>query len=48
MTKNQVGEERVYFAYTPISLLSSKEVRTGAQTGTWRQELMQRPWNPAY
>jgi hypothetical protein len=41
MTKKQVGEERVYSAYTSILLFITKEVRTGTQTG---QELMQRPW----
>jgi hypothetical protein len=33
MTKKQVGEERVYSAYTSILLLITKEVRTGTQTG---------------
>jgi hypothetical protein len=33
MTKKQVGEERVYSAYTSILLLITKEVRTGAHTG---------------
>ena len=32
MTKKQVGEERVYSAYTSI-LLFTKEVRTGTQVG---------------
>jgi hypothetical protein len=41
MTKKQVGEERVYLAYTSILLFITKEVRTGTQAG---QELMQRPW----
>jgi hypothetical protein len=39
MTKKQVGEERVYSAYTSIprkSGLELKQVR--------KQELMQRPW----
>jgi hypothetical protein len=44
MTKKQVGEERVYSAYTPqiaidhqrMSGLELKQVR--------KQELMQRPW----
>jgi hypothetical protein len=41
MTKKQVGEERVYSAYTSIRLLrisglELKQVR--------KQELMQRPW----
>jgi hypothetical protein len=33
MTKKQVGEERVYLAYTSILLLITKEVRTGTQAG---------------
>ena len=33
MTKNQVGEERVYSAYTSILLFITKEVRTGTQAG---------------
>jgi hypothetical protein len=31
MTKKQVGEERVYLAYTSILLFITKEVRTGTQ-----------------
>jgi hypothetical protein len=33
MTKKQVGEGRVYSAYTSILLFITKEVRTGTQTG---------------
>jgi hypothetical protein len=33
MTKKQVGEERVYSAYTSILLFIIKEVRTGTQAG---------------
>jgi hypothetical protein len=33
MTKKQVGEERVYSAYTSIQLLITKEVMTGIQAG---------------
>jgi hypothetical protein len=33
MTKKQVGEERVYLAYTSILLFITKEVRTETQTG---------------
>jgi hypothetical protein len=33
MTKKQVGEERVYSAYTSTLLLSPKDVRTGIQAG---------------
>ena len=33
MTKKQVGEERVYSAYTSILQFITKEVRTGSQAG---------------
>jgi hypothetical protein len=33
MTKKQVGEGRVYSAYTSILLFITKEVRTGTQAG---------------
>jgi hypothetical protein len=33
MTKKQVGEERVYTAYTSILLFIPKDVRTGTQAG---------------
>jgi hypothetical protein len=33
MTKNQVGEERVYSAFTSILLFITKEVRTRPQAG---------------
>jgi hypothetical protein len=33
MTKMQVGEERVYSAYTSILLFITKEVKTGTQAG---------------
>jgi hypothetical protein len=33
MTKKQVGEERVYSAYTSTLLFIIKEVRTGSQAG---------------
>jgi hypothetical protein len=33
MTKKQIGEERVYSAYTSILLFITKEVRTATQTG---------------
>jgi hypothetical protein len=32
-TKKQVGEERVYSAYTSILLFITKEARTGTQAG---------------
>jgi hypothetical protein len=33
MTKKQVGEERVYLAYTSMLLFITKEVGTGTQAG---------------
>jgi hypothetical protein len=33
MTKKQVGEERIYSAYTSVLLFITKEVRTGTQAG---------------
>jgi hypothetical protein len=33
MTKKQVGEERVYSAYTATLLFITKEVSTGTHTG---------------
>jgi hypothetical protein len=33
MTKKQVGEKRVYSAYTSILLFITKEGRTGSQAG---------------
>jgi hypothetical protein len=33
MTKKQVGEERVYSAYTSILLFIIREVKTGTQAG---------------
>ena len=33
MTKKQVGEERVYLAYTSMLLFITKEVKTGTQAG---------------
>jgi hypothetical protein len=48
-TKKQVGEERVYSAYTSTLLFISKGSpdRNSHRAGTWRQELMQRPWRDA-
>jgi hypothetical protein len=49
MIKKQIGEERVYSAYTSTLLLITKESqeltqgRNSHRAGTWRQELMQRP-----
>lgn len=42
MTKKQVGEERVYLAYTSILLLIINEARTGTHT---EQEPGDRSWS---
>jgi hypothetical protein len=49
MTKKQVGEERVYLAYTSTLLFITKGSQdwNSHREGTWRQELMQRPWRDA-
>jgi hypothetical protein len=49
MTKKQVGEERVYSAYTSILLFITKGSQdwNSHRVRTWRQELMQRPWKNA-
>jgi hypothetical protein len=46
MTKKQGGEERVYSTYTSTLLFITKESQdwNSHRAGTWRQELMQRPW----
>ena len=45
MTKKQVGEERVYSAYTLKLLFITKgnQDRNSHRAGTWRQEFMWRP-----
>ena len=40
MTKKQVGEERVYSAYTSTLLFSTKDLNKQGR----KQELIQRPW----
>jgi hypothetical protein len=46
MTKKQVGEERVYSAYSSTLLFITKgsQDRNSHRAGTWKQELMQRSW----
>jgi hypothetical protein len=45
MTKKQVGEERVYSAYTSTLLFITKgsQDKNSSRSETRRQELMQRP-----
>jgi hypothetical protein len=49
MSKKQIGEERVYSAYISTLLFITKgsQDRSSHRAGTWRQELMQRPWRGA-
>lgn len=49
MTKNQVGEERIYLAYTFLLLfiIEGSQGRNSNTAGFWRQELMQRLWSGA-
>jgi hypothetical protein len=49
MTKKQVGEERVYSAYTSTLLFITKRSQdwNSHRSGTWSQELMQRLWKDA-
>jgi hypothetical protein len=48
--KKQVGEERVYLAYTSMMLfiIEGSKDRNSKKAGTWKQELMQRPRSAAY
>jgi hypothetical protein len=49
MIKEQVGEGRVYLAYTSASLFITEgnHGRNSDRAGTWRQELMQKAWRGA-
>jgi hypothetical protein len=49
MTKKQVGEERFYLAYnsTFLFIIRGNQDRNSLRAGTWRQELMQKPWRDA-
>ena len=44
--QKQVGEERVYLVYVfmALSVMEGSQDRNSNMAGTWRQELMQRPW----
>ena len=46
MTEEQVGEERVYLAHmsTALFIIEGNQDRNSHRAGTWRQELVQRPW----
>jgi hypothetical protein len=47
--QKSVGKERVYLAYTSRSqsITGGSQDRNSSRAGTWRQELMQRPWRSA-
>jgi hypothetical protein len=47
--QKQVGEEIVYSAYTSTLLFTTKGSQdwNSHRVGTWREELMQRPWSGA-
>jgi hypothetical protein len=49
ITKKQLGVERVYLAYTSTShsITEGSKDRNSNRAGSWRQELMQRPWRGA-
>jgi hypothetical protein len=49
MTKKQVGEERVYSAYTSklLFIINRSQDRNSNRVGTWRQDLMRKPWRGA-
>jgi hypothetical protein len=49
MTKKQVGEGRVYLAYTSTSLFITKgsQDRNSNRIGTRRQGLIKKPWRDA-
>jgi hypothetical protein len=46
MTKKHIGEERVYSVYTStlLFIIKGSQDRNSHRAGTWRQELIQRPW----
>ena len=49
MSKKQVGEGRVNSVYksTLLFITEGIQVKNSSRVGTWRQELMQRPWRGA-
>ena len=49
MTKKQIGEERVYLAYTSTLMFITKgsQDKNSHRAETLKQELMQRPWRGA-
>ena len=48
MTKKQVGEERVYSAYTSHIAVNHQRMSGLERKQVRKQELMQRPWNVPY
>jgi hypothetical protein len=49
MNKKQVQEERVYSTciFTLLFITKRSQEGNSHRAGTWRQELMQRPWRDA-
>ena len=49
MTIKQVGEEGTYLAHTSILrfIIEGSQDGNSNRAGSWRQELMQRPWRSA-
>jgi hypothetical protein len=47
--QKQLGEEGVYLAYNSTSLFTTegRQGRNSNRAGTWRLELMQKPWRGA-
>jgi hypothetical protein len=44
--QKHLGEERISLVYisTPLSITEGSQDRNSNRTGTWRQELVCRPW----
>jgi hypothetical protein len=48
MFKRQIGEKSIYLAYTSTLLfIKGSQDRNWKRAGSWRQELMQKPWRGA-
>jgi hypothetical protein len=47
MTKSKLGTKEFIWFILPYPSSPLKEVRTQDREGTWKQELMQKPWRSA-
>jgi hypothetical protein len=49
MTKMHIGDEKVYLTHTstPLSFIKRSQDKDSNRAGTWRQELMKKPWRGA-